>query len=99
MKSDPLDITRAITLSKATVRKMKQNLVWASIYNVLAIPVAAGIFYPAFGIALRPEWSALLMSVSSIIVAVNAVLLRRVERDLEAPQAGTPATPLQPARA
>jgi Cu2+-exporting ATPase len=99
MKSDPLDITRAITLSKATVRKMKQNLVWASIYNILAIPVAAGVFYPAFGIALRPEWSALLMSVSSIIVAVNAVLLRRVERDLEAPQAGTPATPLQPARA
>jgi Cu2+-exporting ATPase len=99
MKSDPLDITRAITLSKATVRKMKQNLVWASIYNILAIPVAAGVFYPAFGIMLRPEWSALLMSVSSIIVAVNAVLLRRVEGDLEAPQAGTPATPLQPARA
>jgi P-type Cu2+ transporter len=82
MKSDPLDITRAITLSRATVRKMKQNLGWASIYNVLAIPVAAGVLYPAFGIMLRPEWSALLMSLSSIIVAVNAVLLRRVEREL-----------------
>jgi Cu2+-exporting ATPase len=64
----------------------------------LAIPVAAGIFYPAFGIMLRPEWSALLMSVSSIIVAVNAVLLRRVERELGEPTSGAPATPLHPAR-
>jgi Cu2+-exporting ATPase len=82
MKSDPLDILRAITLSKATVRKMKQNLFWASIYNVLAIPIAGGILYPGFGIMLRPEFAALLMSVSSIIVAVNAVLLKRVEKDL-----------------
>ena len=82
MKSDPLDILRAITLSKATVRKMKQNLFWASIYNVLAIPVAGGILYPNFGIMLRPEFAALLMSVSSIIVAVNAVMLKRVEKDL-----------------
>jgi P-type Cu2+ transporter len=86
MKSDPLDITRAVVLSKATVRKMKQNLVWASVYNVLAIPVAAGVLYPAYSIMLRPEWSALLMSVSSIIVAVNAVLLKGVEDDLEAGQ-------------
>ncbi len=82
MKSDPLDILRAIMLSKATVRKMKQNLFWASIYNVLAIPVAGGILYPNFGIMLRPEFAALLMSVSSIIVAVNAVLLKRVEKNL-----------------
>jgi Cu2+-exporting ATPase len=86
MKSDPLDVTRAVVLSKATVRKMKQNLVWASVYNVLAIPVAAGVLYPAYGIMLRPEWSALLMSVSSIIVAVNAVLLKDVEDDLEEPR-------------
>jgi P-type Cu2+ transporter len=85
MKSDPLDVTRAVVLSKATVRKMKQNLLWASVYNVLAIPVAAGVLYPAYGIMLRPEWSALLMSVSSIIVAVNAVLLKGVEDDLESP--------------
>ena len=84
MKSDPLDVTRAVVLSKATVRKMKQNLAWASVYNVLAIPVAAGVFYPAYGIMLRPEWSALLMSLSSIIVAVNAVLLKGVEDDLKA---------------
>jgi Cu2+-exporting ATPase len=84
MKSDPLDILRAITLSKATVRKMKQNLFWASIYNILAIPVAGGILYPSFGIILRPEFAALLMSISSIIVATNAVLLKRVEKDLVA---------------
>ncbi len=77
MRSDPADIARAIRLSKATVRKMKQNLAWASVYNVLAIPVAAGAFYSSLGWSLRPEVSALLMSASSIIVAVNAVSLRR----------------------
>ena len=82
MKSDPADVLRAIKLSKATVRKMKQNLFWASIYNLLAIPVAAGVLYPAYNISLRPEISALLMSVSSIIVATNAVLLNRSEKDL-----------------
>jgi Cu2+-exporting ATPase len=82
MRSDPLDIAAAMQLSRATVRKMKQNLVWASVYNVLAIPIAAGVLFPATGIELRPEWSALLMSASSIIVATNAVLLKRVESDL-----------------
>ncbi len=84
MKSDPSDVLRAIRLSKATVTKMKQNLFWASFYNVLAIPVAAGILYPNFGIILRPEVSALLMSASSIIVATNAVLLKRAEKSLVA---------------
>ncbi|MCX8035041.1 MAG: copper-translocating P-type ATPase [Candidatus Dojkabacteria bacterium] len=83
MKSDPEDISRAIILSKATVRKMKQNLFWASIYNILAIPIAAGALYPSFGISLRPEVSALLMSVSSIIVALNAVSLRFVSAKLK----------------
>ena len=82
MRSDPLDIAAAMQLSRATVRKMKQNLGWASVYNVLAIPIAAGVLFPSTGIELRPEWSALLMSASSIIVAVNAVLLKRVEREL-----------------
>ena len=77
MRSDPLDIGRAVRLSKATVRKMKQNLAWASVYNLLAIPVAAGVFYRSLGWSLRPEISALLMSLSSIIVALNAVSLRR----------------------
>ena len=82
MQSDPLDILNAIILSKATVGKMKQNLIWASVYNVLAIPVAAGAFYHLWGWSLRPEVSALLMSASSIIVAINAVMLRRSERTL-----------------
>ncbi len=82
MRSNPFDLVSAIRLSRATVSKMKQNLFWAAAYNVLAIPVAAGLFYPSLGIILRPEASALLMSASSIVVAVNAVLLRRVEPKL-----------------
>ena len=87
MQSDPLDILNAIILSKATVRKMKQNLVWASVYNLLAIPIAAGAFTHWLGWSLRPEFSALLMSASSIIVAVNAVMLRRSEGSLLTAQA------------
>src|SRR2546430_2005458 len=60
MKSDPSDVLRVIRLSKATITKMKQNLFWASFCNILAIPIAAGILYPNFGIILRPEVSALL---------------------------------------
>ncbi len=78
MKSDPYDIVTAIRLSKATVRKMKQNLAWAAIYNGLAIPIAAGVFYASTGWMLRPEIAALLMSGDSILVALNAVLLKRV---------------------
>jgi P-type Cu2+ transporter len=81
MRSDPLDVLAAIRLSKATVRKMKQNLFWAAIYNVIAIPIAAGILYP-IGILLNPAIGALAMSASSITVATNAVLLRRVEPEL-----------------
>ena len=77
MRSDPRDVLAAIRLSKATVRKMKQNLFWAAIYNLVAIPVAAGVLYPAFGLLLRPEFGALAMSASSITVVTNALLLRR----------------------
>jgi P-type Cu2+ transporter len=77
MKSDPADVLAAIRLSKATVRKMKQNLFWAAIYNVIAIPVAAGTLYPSLGLMLRPEFGALAMSASSITVVSNALLLRR----------------------
>lgn len=82
MRSDPLDVLAAIRLSKATVTKMKQNLFWAAIYNVIAIPVAAGVLYP-FGILLAPEVGALAMSASSITVATNAVLLKSVEKKLK----------------
>jgi Cu2+-exporting ATPase len=81
MRSDPLDVLAAIRLSKATVRKMKQNLFWAAIYNVIAIPVAAGVLYP-LGILLSPAVGALAMSASSITVATNAVLLKGVEKHL-----------------
>jgi Cu2+-exporting ATPase len=79
MRSDPLDIVAAIELSRAALTTMKQNLGWASIYNVLAIPIAAGALFPATGFVLGPQWAALLMSASSLIVATNAVLLKRVE--------------------
>lgn len=59
---------------------MKQNLFWASIYNLLAIPIAAGALFTSLGLEPKPEWAALLMSASSIIVATNAVLLKRVNR-------------------
>ncbi len=81
MRSDPNDVLGAIRLSKATVEKMKQNLFWAAIYNVVAIPIAAGALYP-FGILLRPEFGAIAMSASSITVVSNALLLRRAGREL-----------------
>jgi len=81
MRSDPLDVLAAIRLSKATVTKMKQNLFWAAIYNLIAIPIAAGVLYP-LGILLSPAVGALAMSASSITVATNAVLLKGVERHL-----------------
>lgn len=76
MKSDPLDVVKAIQLSKATVAKMRQNLWWAAGYNTIAFPIAAGVFYPAFGLMLRPEIGAMAMSGSSLIVAMNALLLK-----------------------
>ncbi len=82
MRSDPQDVLATIRLSKATVTKMKQNLFWAAIYNVVAIPIAAGVLYYPLGLLLRPEVGALAMSASSITVATNAVLLKRVEKKL-----------------
>ncbi len=76
MKSDPLDVARARTLSRASYRKMQQNLLWAVGYNAVALPLAAGVLYP-WGVLLSPAVGAVFMSVSTIIVAVNAVLLRR----------------------
>ena len=78
VKNDPRDVARLIRLSRATMSKMRQNLVWATAYNVVAIPAAAGVLQP-WGIVLRPEWGALFMSGSTIIVAINALLLRRTK--------------------
>ena len=77
MRSDPLDVATAITISRGTRRKMHQNLAWAVGYNSLALPVAAGVFEP-FGFVLRPEVGAISMAGSSIIVALNAVSLKRL---------------------
>lgn len=77
MKSDPFDVIGVIGLSRATLRKMHQNLWWAAGYNLIAFPIAAGLFYPAFGFVLRPEIAALSMSGSSLLVAINALLLKR----------------------
>jgi Cu2+-exporting ATPase len=74
MKSDPFDVVGAIVLSRATLTKMHQNLWWAVAYNVVAFPVAAGVFYP---FVISPEVAALAMSGSSALVAVNALLLKR----------------------
>ena len=76
IKNNPLDIVKIVELSRKTNTKMKQNLAWAAGYNVVAIPVAAGVLYQ-YGILLRPEWAALLMSASSLIVVVNALTLKR----------------------
>jgi Cu2+-exporting ATPase len=74
MKSDPFDVVGAIVLSRATLTKMHQNLWWAVAYNVVAFPLAAGVFYP---FVISPEVAALAMSGSSALVAVNALLLKR----------------------
>jgi Cu2+-exporting ATPase len=76
VRSDPQDIPRIIELSKATYRKMIQNLWWAAGYNIVAIPLAAGVFQP-WGIVLHPAFGAVLMSLSTVVVALNAQLLRR----------------------
>ncbi len=76
VKSNPQDVVKVINLSKATYRKMLQNLGWATGYNVFAIPLAAGVLY-GVGIVLAPALGAILMSVSTIVVAINAQLLRR----------------------
>ncbi len=78
MRSDPLDVPVALRIGRGTLRKMRQNLGWAIGYNALALPIAAGVFEPAFGLVLRPEIAALTMSGSSVLVALNALLLKRL---------------------
>jgi Cu2+-exporting ATPase len=92
MRSDPLDVPTAHTIGRATLRKMRQNLGWAIGYNSIALPIAAGVFEPSFGLELRPEIAALSMSGSSFIVAVNALLLKRAHLPAAAspPDTGEP---------
>ena len=80
MKDDPADVPAALVLARRVHRKIKQNLFWAAIYNLIAIPLAAGVFYPSLGILLKPAWAALAMSASTVTVTVNALLLPRIEK-------------------
>jgi len=96
MKSDPYDIVGAIELSRATLRKMHQNLFWAVAYNVIAFPMAAGVFYP---VVVSPEVAALAMSGSSALVAVNALLLKRTRLEGVGHDRADEATSARPAEA
>lgn len=75
VNSNPKDITNLVLFGKATCRKMVQNLLWATGYNIVALPLAAGVLY-GWGILLSPATGAVLMSLSTVIVAINAGLLR-----------------------
>ena len=92
MKSDLLDVSTAIQLSKAVIRNIKQNLFWAFIYNIIGIPIAAGVFFLSFGWKLNPMLGAFAMSFSSVFVVSNALRLRwfRAKHDAfpESRQAG-----------
>ena len=95
MRSDPLDVSTALRIGRGTLSKMRQNLGWAVGYNTIALPIAAGVFEPAFGLTLRPEIAALSMAGSSLIVAVNALALKRLrlpqQRSVRAAAASTQA--------
>jgi Cu2+-exporting ATPase len=98
MRSDPVGVPLALTIGRGTLRKMRQHLGWAVGYNAIALPIAAGVFEPACGLVLRPEIAALSMPGSSFLVAVNALLLKRLRLPAtpEAP-APRPATTHEPA--
>lgn len=81
MKNDPKDVPRAITLSRKVIRNIKENLFWAFVYNIIGIPVAAGILFPAFGITLNPMIAAAAMSLSSFCVVANALRLNIADID------------------
>ena len=76
MRSDLLDVSTAVQLSRAVIRNIKENLFWAFFYNAIGIPIAAGVFYPAFHLKMNPMLGALAMSFSSVFVVSNALRLR-----------------------
>jgi Cu+-exporting ATPase len=82
VKSDIRDVERGIRLGRKTLTKIKQNLFWAFFYNVIGIPIAAGVLYPAFGIVLKPEYAGLAMAFSSVSVVTNSLLLKGYAKQL-----------------
>ncbi len=82
VKGDIRDVERGIRLGRRTLAKIRQNLFWAFFYNVVGIPVAAGVLYPAFGVVLKPEFAGLAMALSSVSVVTNSLLLKRAARRL-----------------
>ncbi|MBW2504453.1 MAG: copper-translocating P-type ATPase [Deltaproteobacteria bacterium] len=82
VKGDVRDVEKGIRLGRQTLAKIKQNLFWAFFYNVVGIPVAAGVFYPIFEVALKPEFAGLAMAFSSVSVVLNSLALKRVAKDL-----------------
>ena len=86
MRSDLLDVSTAVQLSRAVIRNIKQNLFWAFFYNAIGIPIAAGVFYPAFHLKMNPMLGALAMSFSSVFVVSNALRLRWFNAKHAAPQ-------------
>jgi Cu+-exporting ATPase len=81
MRDDLLDVVRAIQIGRATLSKVRQNLFWALFYNILGIPVAAGLL-SRYGITLKPEYAGLAMALSSVSVVLNSILLKRIEKEL-----------------
>ncbi|MCK5097815.1 MAG: HAD-IC family P-type ATPase, partial [Desulfobacteraceae bacterium] len=82
IKNSLLDVDRAIRLGKQTLKTIKLNFFWAFFYNLLMIPIAAGILYPSYGIALKPEFASIAMWLSSLSVVGNSLLLKRYEKKL-----------------
>ena len=77
VKNDMMDVVKSIQLGRQTLSKVRQNLFWAFFYNVVGIPIAAGVLYPFFGISLKPEYAGLAMAFSSVSVVTNSLLLKR----------------------
>jgi len=84
VRNDLVDVERAIRLGRRTLRKIKQNLFWALIYNIIGIPIAGGILYPLTGQLLPPEWAGLAMAFSSVSVVTSSLLLNRYDKELAA---------------
>jgi len=91
IKDDIRDVVVALEVAKATMRKVKQNLFWAFVYNTLGIPVGAGLFYPFIALIISPELAGLLMAISSVTVTLNTLLLKRFKPSIrreDRPQRG-----------